>query len=224
MPATSDIREHMEGFELSMRVSDGVPAANLEPDAQRLLPGRGGCGICGTREMEDVVRPPAPVASMRAFSAAALRRALDALSRHQPMNAVTGSTHAAAWADVDGNILLAREDVGRHNALDKLVGALATAGIQPGGGFAVVTSRASYELAMKAAQAGIPLLAAISAPTTLAIALAESTGLCLIGFAREGNCGVYAHAGRLLRQERPSPGASRHPLPPGEREQRSASE
>jgi len=193
-----DIREHMEGIELSMRVSDDAPAARLEPDAQRLLPGRGGCGICGTRELEDVVRLPAPLAGTHAFSAAALRRALDALSRHQPMNAVTGSTHAAAWADADGNILLVREDVGRHNALDKLTGAMRRQGHAADAGMLLISSRASYEMVTKAARAGIGLVAAVSAPTALAIGLARSAGVCLVGFARASGYNVYTHPERLL--------------------------
>lgn len=216
------ITESVDGIAIEMTIPR--PREEALATRGRSLPAYGGCGVCGSREIESVLRVPPRIHAEARFAEAALQRALSAMHQRQPLNAATGATHAAGFADASGELLLVREDVGRHNALDKLVGALATAGIQPGGGFAVVTSRASYELAMKAAQAGIPLLAAISAPTTLAIALAESTGLCLIGFAREGNCGVYAHAGRLLRQERPSPGASRHPLPLGEREQRSASE
>ena len=193
-----DIHEHMEGIELSMRVSDAAPAARLQPDVERLLPGRGSCGICGTRELEDVVRPPAPLVRARSFSATALRHALDTLSRHQPMNAQTGAIHAAAWADPDGKILLVREDVGRHNALDKLTGAMRREGRAADAGMLLISSRASYEMVIKAARAGIGLVAAVSAPTALAISLARSAGVCLIGFARAHGYNVYTHPERLL--------------------------
>jgi FdhD protein len=131
------------------------------------------------------------------FRASALERALAALSQHQPMNAATGAVHAAAWADADGRILLAREDVGRHNALDKLIGAMANGGIAANSGMLLLTSRASYEMVTKAAAAGIGLMAAISAPTALAIELARSAGICLIGFARPSGYNIYAHPERL---------------------------
>ena len=191
------IDESVDGIAIRM----AIPAARADAlDARRRnLPGYGGCGLCGSASVESVLRPPPVVAGDARFAEPALHRALAELHQRQPLNAATGATHAAGFADANGALLLVREDVGRHNALDKLVGAMIAANIAAGSGFAVVTSRASYELAMKAAQAGIPLLAAISAPTSLAIALAASANLCLVGFARDGHCGVYAHAERLLR-------------------------
>lgn len=192
-----DIHHHMEGIELAMRVSPDAPAAHLSPEHERLLPGRGGCGICGTRMLEDAVRAPAPLTHTRTFSVTALRHALDALPEHQPMNALTGATHAAAWADAEGNILLVREDVGRHNALDKLIGVMCREDHAADAGMLLISSRASYEMVTKAARAGIGLIAAISAPTALAIGLARSAGICLVGFARANGYNVYSMEDRL---------------------------
>ena len=192
-----DVREELEGFIVNMR----IPAARAEKLFQRSrsMLSYGGCGICGSASIEGVMRMPAQISSQLSVDEAALHRALDALHEQQPLNAETGATHAAGFANASGGMLLVREDVGRHNALDKLIGGLHNANIPACDGFAITTSRASFELAMKAAQIGIPLLAAISAPTTLAIALAQSSGLGLVGFARDKQCVVYAHPHRLRR-------------------------
>lgn len=192
-----DVHHRLEGIELSMSVASGAPAARIDRRQERLLPGRSGCGLCGTRALEDAVRPPSPVHASSRFSTMALERALLALASHQPMNAATGAVHAAAWADADGRILLAREDVGRHNALDKLIGAMSHAECRPDDGMLLLTSRASYEMVTKAASAGIGFMAAISAPTALAVELARSAGICLVGFARPGGYNVYTHPDRL---------------------------
>ena len=189
------IAESLDGIGIRMTIPAERHAALSA--RQRNLPGYGGCGVCGNASIDDVLRAPARIEDAPPIEQAALHRALASLHRRQPLNAATGATHAAGFADRDGELQLVREDVGRHNALDKLIGAMAAQRVEAGSGFAIVTSRASYELAMKAAQVGIPLLAAISAPTTLAIALAGSANLCLVGFARDGHCTVYAHPHRL---------------------------
>ncbi len=188
---------YVEGIALSMRVAEQAPVNALSTDDQRLLPGRSGCGICGTRQLEDLVRQPAPLTKVHSFSAQALRHALATLSQHQPINDATGSMHAAAWADTNGNIRLTREDVGRHNALDKLIGALTREGINPTDGFLLISSRASYEMIAKAASAGVSMIAAISAPTALAIDLARGAGICLIGFSRPQRYNIYTYPERL---------------------------
>jgi FdhD protein len=189
------IETSLEGVSIAL----SIPPARASALAvrQRSLEGRSGCGLCGTARIEAVLRPPPTVGPGQPITAEALDRALRELQGQQPLNALTGATHAAGWADAGGQVALVREDVGRHNALDKLIGAMARTGVDPQDGFAVVTSRASFEMVMKSAQAGIPMLAAISAPTALAIALAETAGLTLVGFAREHGHVVYAHAGRL---------------------------
>ena len=191
-------RHLLEGIELAMTVAESAPAARLDRQRERLLPGRSGCGICGTRRLAETVQQPRHVEAGEPVSRVALERALTGLQAHQPMNAATGAVHAAAWADADGNLMLVREDVGRHNALDKLIGAMHRAGIAPETGMLLLTSRASYEMVTKAASAGISIMAAISAPTALAIELARSAGITLVGFARPGSHNIYTHPERLL--------------------------
>lgn len=185
----------LTGVELHVRIED-APAAALG-ERTRMLTGRTGCGLCGTQTLEAAVRQPAVVVNEIVIKAAALQRALREMPVIQVINQVTGATHAAAWASSDGQLRLLREDVGRHNALDKLIGAMSRASIAPDSGFALVSSRASYEMVMKAAAAGIGLLAAVSAPTALAISLANSTGVTLIGFARRDGYAIYSHPLRM---------------------------
>ena len=120
-----------------------------------------------------------------------------AMAARQRLHQATGAVHAAGWADRDGVLRTVREDVGRHNALDKLIGALTQEGVQAHDGFIVVTSRASFEMVQKTARAGIALLAAISAPTAMAVRLADAAGVTLAGFVRAGRHVVYSHPQRL---------------------------
>lgn len=190
------IERLIEGIEIRLRIP-AKRAAVLE-NRRRSMSGRSGCGVCGSELLEAALRWPRPVTADIRVAVPALRRALEELRAGQAINARTGATHAAGWVALDGTLRLAREDVGRHNALDKLIGAMHRAGCDPADGFAVVTSRASYEMAMKAASAGISLMAAVSAPTALAIALADRTRLTLVGFARADGHAVYTHGERLL--------------------------
>ena len=191
-----DITALDNGYEISLR----IPAQRhaLLSDRRRNLVGRSGCGLCGSETIHEAMRPAPRVPAGSPINEAALHRALETLRTRQTINAVTGATHAAAFADINGEVLSVREDVGRHNALDKLIGAITRARHDPARGFAVITSRASYEMVLKTATLGIPLLAAISAPTTLAVRMAEEAGLTLIGFARANNHVVYACPARLV--------------------------
>lgn len=184
------------GFEVSLRIPESRHARLA--DRRRNLVGRSGCGLCGSETIAEAMRPAPHVPAGLAIETAALHRALHALRSRQPINAVTGATHAAGWADGSGRLLLVREDVGRHNALDKLIGAMRAADLDATRGFAVITSRASYEMVLKAATVGMPLLAAISAPTALAVRMAEDAGLTLVGFARNNDHVVYACGARLI--------------------------
>lgn len=188
------IHEQLEGYVVDI---DAADVEGVDEDSARLLPGRSGCGLCGSRHLEDVLRPLARVPDGPVLEPYALERALEALAPQQQLNSHTGAVHAAAWASPAGDILHVREDVGRHNALDKLLGALSRGGVDLRTGFVLVTSRASYEMVTKAASLGVGVLAAISAPTALAVTLAQSCQLTLTGFVRPGRHVVYSHPQRL---------------------------
>lgn len=160
---------------------------------RRSLTGRTGCGLCGVDSLDQALRPLAPLAPGHTVAASAIRRALAGVKQMQPLNRLTGATHAALWCDSVGRLHSAFEDVGRHNALDKLIGSLALARPTPPGGFALITSRASVEMVQKAATAGIGALVAISAPTALAARSAQQCGMTLVAFARGDDFVAYAH-------------------------------
>jgi FdhD protein len=156
---------------------------------RRTLEARSSCGLCGVESLKEAVRPILPVGPGPRVTRAAIQAALAALERGQKLGERTRATHAAAWADASGEVSLVREDVGRHNALDKLVGAACRDGLDPADAFIVITSRCSYEMVEKTAAAGVSLLVAISAPTALAIDKARAAGMTLIALARgDGHC------------------------------------
>lgn len=192
-----EIVTRQEGIELQMTISQERFAALKEK--RRSMAGRTGCGLCGAENLQHVVRHPEPVGQGGIITSQALHTAFRRLTETQPLQELTGAVHAAAWATRNGEVVCVQEDVGRHNALDKLIGALALDRVDVETGFAIVTSRASYEMVQKAASFGISLLATISAPTGLAIDLADETGLTLIGFSRHDSHVIYAHPHRILQ-------------------------
>ena len=159
-------------------------------DMKRNIVGRTGCGLCGVETLQQAIRPIPPVEAVDVADAV-IQKALAALKQHQALQQITGATHAAGWCDLEGNIVMVREDVGRHNALDKLIGAHKKAGLSAQQGFVIVTSRASYEMVQKSALAGFGCLVAVSAPTSLAIEQARQANIKLVGFARAGRHIIY---------------------------------
>lgn len=198
-----EIVPEQTGYSIYLSVPPGR-VAEIE-QRRRNMTARTGCGVCGAETIEqamcNVPRVAAPkVAVGKRVTRQAMAAAMNQLPSLQTLNAATGATHAAAWANFDGQLQLVREDVGRHNALDKLIGALAAGGMDTAQGFAVITSRASYEMVQKAAMAGIGLLAAVSAPTALAVHIAREAGVTLAGFVRGERCMVYADEAHRLTE------------------------
>ena len=204
-----EVVRHSRGVEIQMQIGD--EAVKRVAERRRGISARTGCGVCGIESIDEVLRVPRVVSSAAPFSQDALWRAAEELEARQPVNAETRAVHAAGLADSSGALTIVREDVGRHNALDKVVGALmahSPRGVYPEersderaqgdtGSFLVVTSRASYELVQKTAAVGIPLLAAVSRPTSLAIELAEQANITLVGLLRGRTANVYSHPSRL---------------------------
>lgn len=173
------------GHQVQLEI-DGQSFQQLK-NRRRQLSGRSGCGLCGVDSLDQATRPIRSVTPQE-IQPNALTCALDQLSEKQPLNQLTGAAHAAAWCDPEGHIQCIREDVGRHNALDKLIGACQG---QFDEGFALISSRASYEMVHKACSVGIGALASVSAPTSRAVDQAELAGLTLLGFARPGRYQRY---------------------------------
>lgn len=190
-----DVVRASHGVELQLQIP--VARADRVAERNRGLAARAGCGLCGIESIHDLLRLPPFVGSALSLEADALWRAGESLAARQELNRATSSVHAAAWADADGALQVVREDVGRHNALDKVLGAMLRAGHSPTTGFVVVTSRASYELVQKAAVCGVEVLAAVSRPTGLAIRFAGAAGMTLVALLRGRSANIYSGPERI---------------------------
>ncbi len=214
MATPSDLEDFVTGFSLTegiIREADEIRGISVVPQAgglvatvdlapgrfrehlarRRNLSGRTSCGLCGVETLAEMPMAAGRRDDQPGIAAAAIATALSALDRHQPLHRLTHAVHAAAWCDSQGHILAAREDVGRHNAFDKLIGARLRAGQAAGEGFILVTSRASFEMVEKAAIFGAGTLVSISAPTSLAIERAVALGLTLVSVARDDGCTIF---------------------------------
>lgn len=167
-------------------------------ERRRALAGRTGCGVCGVEQLNDIGKPVTPLPFTQTFNLANLDKALEHLNDVQPIGQLSGCTHAAAWVLPSGDIIGGHEDVGRHVALDKLLGRRARESDVWQQGAALVSSRASYEMVQKAAMCGAEILFAVSAATTLAVEVAERCNLTLVGFCKPGRATIYTHSQRLI--------------------------
>jgi FdhD protein len=188
-----------DGIELRMWLAGG--RENVYRLRRRTLAGPTGCGLCGIESLAQAVRPAAPVRCKSLFDAREIPGAMAALASAQMLHRETRATHAAGLYRPGDGLIAAREDVGRHNALDKLAGALSRCGAEISGGAVVITSRVSVEMVQKAAVIGAPLLVAVSAPTALAVRVAESANITLIAVAREQSFQVFSHPWRLEKTD-----------------------
>lgn len=193
------VQHQSNGIELQLDVS--AEKFSYLKARRRNMAGRTGCGLCGAESLGEVFRLPDAnneQVSSQKINGQSILKALQEIKAFQTLQLETGATHACAWADDAGQISLVREDVGRHNALDKLIGALAKQ--EKKGGFIITTSRASYEMVQKVVMAGFNVLAAISAPTALAVRIANATNVSLLGFVRDKQYVVYSHGASIQHQ------------------------
>jgi len=223
MASPKDLEHFAMGFSLSEGIiespqdiygMDVVPSCNgLEvqvelssrrfmglKERRRALAGRTGCGVCGVEQLNDIGKPVQPLPFTQTFDLANLDNALRHLNDFQPVGQLTGCTHAAAWVQPSGHLAGGHEDVGRHVALDKLLGRRAIEGETWQQGAVLVSSRASYEMVQKSAMCGVEILFAVSAATTLAVEVAERCNLTLVGFCKPGRATIYTHPQRLVAQ------------------------
>jgi len=196
-----------ECYGIEVEVGEAGVAVHLEiasrafmalKERRRWLTGRTGCGLCGVDSLDQVYRDLPVVTRTGPLLRSSVVRALGSLKGEQPLNRLTGATHAAAWCAADGSLVIVREDVGRHNALDKVIGAMAGLKERDPDGFMLISSRVSVEMAQKTAMAGVAALVAVSAPTAAAIRLAEGCGMTVIAFARGEDFVCYANPQGLL--------------------------
>jgi FdhD protein len=190
-----EVLEEPVGIELRMRLADARAKALTQ--RRRYLTGPVGCGLCGIDSLAEAMRPARPVGTGISVAPEAILAAVDELGDRQAINRQTRAVHAAGFADRTGQIVLVREDVGRHNALDKLIGGLARARVDAADGFLIVTSRLSVELVQKAAMIGAALLVAVSAPTALAVRAAEGAGMTLVAVARRDGFEIFTRPDRV---------------------------
>jgi FdhD protein len=190
-----DIVEHDTGVELRMWLVE--PRAAALSERRRYLAGPTGCGLCGIDSLDEAVRTPARVREGKMFAPAEIMRAIETLPPHQELNRQTRAVHAAAFWHSDAGLLAVREDVGRHNALDKLAGALLRENVSTQDGLILLTSRVSVEMVQKTAAIGGPVIVAVSAPTALAVRTAEAAGITLVAVARSDGFEVFTHPQRV---------------------------
>lgn len=191
-----EVEAGSEGVAVHLEIASRAFMALKE--RRRSLTGRTGCGLCGVDSLDQVYRSLPVLARSAPLARSAIVRALAGLKAEQPLNRLTGATHAAAWCGANGELVIVREDVGRHNALDKVIGALAGLKARDPDGFMLISSRVSVEMAQKTAMAGVAALVAVSAPTAAAIRLAEGCGMTVIAFARGEDFVCYANPDGLL--------------------------